>query len=54
MRHLPYPIGIAERDQWLHCMRRAMADQGVDPALAARLDEAFFGTADWMRNRGVA
>jgi hemoglobin len=54
MRHLPYPIGIAERDQWLQCMRRAMADQGVDATLAARLDEAFFGTADWMRNRGVA
>jgi hemoglobin len=51
MRHLPYPIGVAERDQWLDCMRRAMGDQGVDPALAARLDEAFFGTADWMRNR---
>jgi hypothetical protein len=30
-----------------------MADQGIEPALAARLDGAFFGTADWMRNRNV-
>jgi hemoglobin len=53
-RHLPYPIGIAERDQWLACMRQAMAEAGVDPALAERLDQAFFGTADWMRNKGGA
>jgi len=50
-RHLPYAIGIAERDQWLACMQQAMGEQGVDAALAHRLDEAFFGTADWMRNR---
>jgi hemoglobin len=52
-RHLPYAIGIAERDQWLACMRQAMAEEGIDPALATRLDEAFFGTADWMRNQGT-
>jgi hemoglobin len=50
-RHLPYRIGIAERDQWLACMRQAMQEQGVDAALAQRLGQAFFGTADWMRNR---
>jgi hemoglobin len=50
-RHLPYPIGIAERDQWLACMMSAMDELQVDPALAQRLAEAFFGTADWMRNR---
>ncbi len=51
-RHLPYSIGIAERDQWLACMGQAMRETGVDPALAGRLAESFFGTADWMRNRG--
>ena len=51
-RHLPYAIGIAERDQWLACMGQAMAEQSVDPALAPRLAERFFGTADWMRNKG--
>jgi hemoglobin len=50
-RHLPYPIGIAERDQWMACMIAAMHELEVDPTLAARLAEAFFGTADWMRNR---
>lgn len=52
-RHLPYPIGIAERDQWLACMGQAMTDCAVDPALAERLAESLFKTADWMRNRGV-
>jgi hemoglobin len=51
-RHLPYDIGIAERDQWLACMAQAMAECGVEAALAERLAAAFFNTADWMRNRG--
>ncbi len=51
-RHLPYAIGIAERDQWLACMGQAMADQAIEPELARRLAEGFFGTADWMRNKG--
>ena len=51
-RHLPYAIGIAERDQWMACMMQAMQDEAVDLALAQRLTEAFFGTADWMRNQG--
>jgi hemoglobin len=51
-RHLPFAIGIRERDQWMACMTQAMREVGMDPALAARLQESFFGTADWMRNRG--
>lgn len=51
-RHLPYAIGIAERDAWMACMKQAMHDMGIDPALAQRLEAAFFGTADWMRNQG--
>jgi hemoglobin len=50
-RHLPYAIGIAERDQWMACMRQAMCEQRVDDTLAQRLGDAFFNTADWMRNR---
>ena len=52
-RHLPYAIGIRERDQWLACMQRAMVETQVEPALAQRLAESLFGTADWMRNRGI-
>ena len=50
-RHLPFSIGISERVQWLACMAQAMRELAIDPALSARLDEAFHGTADWMRNR---
>ncbi len=50
-RHMPYRIGIAERDQWMACMIQAMQERAVDEALAQRLAEAFFGTADWMRNK---
>ncbi|MFT3664613.1 group II truncated hemoglobin [Piscinibacter sp.] len=51
-RHLPFAIGIRERDQWLACMAQAMRECEVDAALAERLAKAFFGTADWMRNKG--
>jgi hemoglobin len=50
-RHLPYAIAISERDQWLACMAQAMAELNMNPELAQRLLEAFFGTADWMRNQ---
>jgi hemoglobin len=50
-RHLPFAIGIAERDAWLACMLQAMEDVGVDEGLRAALLKAFFDTADWMRNR---
>jgi hemoglobin len=52
-RHLPFSIGIAERDQWMACMKQAMHEMSVDESLAERLAGAFFNTADWMRNRGA-
>ena len=53
-RHLPFSIGVRERDQWLACMQQAMLELQIEPALAQRLAESFFGTADWMRNRAGA
>jgi hemoglobin len=50
-RHLPFPIGTTERDQWLACMAQALDDTGCPDALKPRLVEAFAQTADWMRNR---
>ncbi|MBY0266156.1 MAG: group II truncated hemoglobin [Burkholderiales bacterium] len=50
-RHLPFAIGVAERDAWLACMLQAMEDEGVEEALRAALLKAFYGTADWMRNK---
>lgn len=52
-RHLPFAIGITERDQWLACMDQAMGETGVAPALRERLRQSFFQTADWMRNQAV-
>jgi len=50
MRHMPFKIGIQERNQWLACMDQAMGETGVPPDLRERLRESFFKTADWMRN----
>ena len=52
-RHLPYSIGNLERDQWMNCMRLALADAELPAALGERLIESFQGTADWMRNRAL-
>jgi hemoglobin len=50
-RHLPFPIGTVERDQWLLCMDQAMRDVGVDEELRVALHAAFARTADHMRNQ---
>jgi hemoglobin len=50
-RHLPFKIGIAERDQWVACMGQAMIETEVPEGLRDRLIESFYGTADWMRNQ---
>jgi hemoglobin len=52
-RHMPFAIGVMERDQWLACMDQAMQETGVDEALRTRLLQSFFKTADWMRNQGA-
>lgn len=50
-RHMPFPIGEKERDQWMLCMTRAMADVGLEENLKQELEAAFFRTADFMRNK---
>lgn len=50
-RHLPFAIGVRERDQWLACMNQAMIECDVEEELRVRLLQAFFQTADWMRNQ---
>jgi hemoglobin len=49
-RHMPFKIGILERDQWLACMSQAMGEVAVHQGLRTRLEASFFQTADWMRN----
>jgi hemoglobin len=50
-RHLPFSIGIEERDQWMQCMHAAMQQIGLDEMLQKELSYAFSHTADFMRNR---
>ena len=50
-RHLPFAIGIQERDEWVACMRQAMLETDVPAELRERLEQSFFQTADHMRNR---
>lgn len=51
MRHLPFAIGTSERDQWMACMRKALADMRISEELRAALANAFQSTADHMRNQ---
>ena len=53
-RHMPFKVGVVERDQWLACMDQAMTETGVPPALHERLNKSFFQTADWMHNQAEA
>jgi len=50
-RHAPFPIGVRERDQWLHCMTRALDEQVTDRELREPLSAALSRLADHMRNQ---
>ena len=50
MRHMPFAIGPAERDQWMLCMRTAIDEQVGDEALHQGVLNAFVQMADHMVN----
>ena len=50
-RHMPFPIGETERDQWLACMSMALDDCEVTGDLRRFLMERLAHTADFMRNK---
>lgn len=50
-RHIQFPIGERERDEWLWCMFQAMEDQQVPEPTRSQLRQAFAGLADFMRNK---
>jgi hemoglobin len=50
-RHLPFIIGLKERDKWRLCMSRALDEQIGDADLRAQLRQTLFQVADFMRNR---
>ncbi|MDP1735743.1 MAG: group II truncated hemoglobin [Sulfuritalea sp.] len=50
-RHMPFPIGSNEAEQWMLCMRQAMAEVIPDEGLRASLDKSLNDLAYHMRNR---
>ena len=49
-RHLPFPIGVAERDMWLNCAYRAVAATFEDRAAALQFGQGLAQFANHMRN----
>jgi len=50
-RHMPFSIGVQERDEWMLCMRTALEEFVADAALRSSLLSAFSSLANHMRNR---
>ena len=50
-RHMPFPIGKRERDQWLWCMDKALAESLFDAQLIEYLKGRFTEIANSMQNR---
>lgn len=49
--HNRFAIGESERDQWLHCMRRAAAETEMPGELREPFDRILARMADGMRSR---
>ena len=52
-RHLPFAIGVSERDQWMNCMTESLQKTSISEQTRQALIDALFKTADWMRNKDV-
>ena len=50
-RHLPFTIGVSERNQWMLCMNKALKEVVGNELLRNDLSTAFAGVADHMRNQ---
>lgn len=50
-RHMPFSIGVKERDRWMELMTAAIEETQVPEDVAAVLREFFSQIADFMRNR---
>lgn len=51
MRHLPHPIGEAEKNEWLRCMKIAIHKMNFESNLADELYNCFPKVAEHMRNK---
>lgn len=50
-RHINFAIDEPARDQWMLCMKHALDDTVEEQTLRDELMDAFYGVADFMRNR---
>jgi hemoglobin len=50
MRHAPFPVGTAQIEAWLTCMRAALDEVAPPPAEAAELLEYVERAAPFLRN----
>ena len=48
---MPFAIDTKARDQWLHCMNKALDDMVLDAKLSEHLKRSFYAIADHMRNK---
>lgn len=53
-RHMPIPIGPAERDAWMLCMHKSLQDNIADDALRAEVEAKIAAFAEHMRNRDAS
>ena len=51
LAHKPFPIGPAERDQWLMCMERALEKTALETSMKARLMDSFGRMAEMCRTK---
>lgn len=52
-RHLPFKIGVSERDQWLFCLAGTFKELELDEQLVQDLWEKIAPMADHMRNQDM-
>jgi hemoglobin len=50
-RHLPFVIGESERDQWMLCMNKALAELAMDSQLKINIQNALQQLATHMINQ---
>jgi hemoglobin len=48
MRHNPFPIGVKEAEQWMYCMKKALAKSTINPQMQVQMYEAFMQVAQML------
>ncbi len=51
LRHMRFDIGTPEAEEWMRCMRKAIASVGIEDPLASFLDTELRQAAQGLRNR---